>query len=188
MTSSQGLNLKYVDRPVKSVPRPDLVSVVSSFICAEFDMIDEWRLDEWLSLFADECLYWIPIDPSRSPDECISIVCDDHLRLEERLFYLLEAGGASTMPRSRTLHTLGGVQVWEGTSAGELIVSARQVIHEVRLGDYAQVGLGQSRTLPAACEYRLLNAPDTPFGYKIAAKRVELLHRDQPLWNMMFIL
>jgi 3-phenylpropionate/cinnamic acid dioxygenase small subunit len=182
------VSLKYVARPSRTVPRPDLIAGVSYFIYSEFEMMDEWRLPEWLSLFADECLYWVPIDPSRSPDECISIICDDHLRLEERLYYLLEAGGASTTPRSRTLHMLGGVQVWEGGSPGELVVSTRQVIHELRLGDYAQVGLGQTRELPAAIEYRLVTAPDSPFGYQIVAKRVELLHRDQPLWNMMFVL
>ncbi len=188
MNLAERPHLRYAERPAKTVLRPDLAAAVSSFIYAEFDLMDGWLLHDWLSLFADVCLYWVPIDPSRSPDECISIICDDHLRLEERLFYLLDAGGASTTPRSRTLHTLGGVQVWEGVSDDELVVSTRQVIHEVRLGDYAQVGLGQTRTLPAVCEYRLAVAPDSPSGYRIASKRVELLHRDQPLWNMMFIL
>jgi 3-phenylpropionate/cinnamic acid dioxygenase small subunit len=31
------------------------------FLIREAHLLDERRLDEWLALFADECLYWLPI-------------------------------------------------------------------------------------------------------------------------------
>ena len=38
-----------------------LVQEVHEFLCAEADLLDERRYDEWLDLLADDIAYWVPM-------------------------------------------------------------------------------------------------------------------------------
>ena len=55
---------------------------VEQFLYREADLMDEHRYDEWLALWTDDALYWVPtgsdeIDPKRE----ISLIYDDRTRL-----------------------------------------------------------------------------------------------------------
>ena len=98
------------------------------FVIHECRLIDERRFDEWLALFAEDALYWLP-------------------RLRERIFRLTETRAPSQDPPSRTLHNVSNVSV-----SGD-VARCNLTIFEYRPGDLSQVGLGRQRVFPASAEY-----------------------------------
>lgn len=153
------------------------------FLILEAEMLDELRLEEWLTLFTPDGLYWVPIDESMSSDETVSIVRDDALRREERVFHLLHTRFPAQSPRSRTLHAITNVRVRPDSETSVTVIS-HQTIHEVRTGDYRQIGLGQMQTIPARVEHRLDLSGDAP---RMTLKKILLLNRDMPLGNLTFL-
>lgn len=157
-------------------------AAVEAFLFREARLLDEGRLDEWLALFADECLYWLPILDEGDELEP-SIIYDDHARLEERVFRLNETRAYAQEPPSRTQHNISNVEVVESGSGGTR-VRCNLTLWEVRVGDASQPDLGRPQVLAGRCEYLLVGAPET----RIARKRVLLLTRDLPLGNLSFII
>jgi p-cumate 2,3-dioxygenase subunit beta len=140
----------------------------------ECRLIDERRFDEWLALFTPDCRYWLPItdgDPQVEP----SLLYDDFGRMQERIFRLTSTTAPSQNPASRTLHNVSNVEV-EGQR-----VLANLTIFEFRPGDPSQVGLGVQRVFAGRAEYEL--AEDG----RIRQKKVWLLNRDAPHYNLTFI-
>ena len=146
-------------------------------------MLDELRLEEWLKLFTPDGLYWVPIDEAMSTDETVSIVRDDALRREERVFHLLHTKFPAQSPRSRTLHMISSVRV-QNEADRRIRVTSNQVIHEVRTGDYRQLGLGEMATMVAQVEHLLVLGSGAP---QIALKKIILLNRDMALGNLTFL-
>ena len=70
------------------------------FLLDEADLLDARRLDEWTGLFADDAVYWLPMDPDQvAPGDGLNIIYDDRPRLLDRVSRLT-AGWRS--PTSRT--------------------------------------------------------------------------------------
>ena len=62
---------------------------VRRFLEREARLLDEHRLQDWLALFAPECVYWIPATPEAGdPRAEITVTFDDRRRLEDRVFRL----------------------------------------------------------------------------------------------------
>lgn len=158
-------------------------SEAEDLIYHEARLIDRRRLDEWLALFTDDGLYWIPIDETKPPSINTAIVYDDKLRREERVHHVLHNTFISQTPRSRTLHFINNVEV-EPAGDGTFRVNSNQLIYEVRKGDFTQVGLGEVRPIVANVEYVFRPSPD---GMKIALKKVLLIDRDMSVGNLTFI-
>jgi benzoate/toluate 1,2-dioxygenase beta subunit len=152
------------------------------FLYREARLLDERRFDEWLGLFAGECLYWLPIGDSESELEP-SIVYDTRARLDERVFRLNETRAYAQEPPSRTQHNVTNVTVDEARPDGTVRVRCNLTLFEVRIGDSSQVGIGRPQVLAGDCEYVLMGGPD----WRIARKTVWLLTRDLPLPNLSFI-
>ena len=159
-------------------------SDAEAFLYSEADLLDEMRLEEWLRLFTDDGLYWIPLDDKAPVEQCASIVRDDTLRREERVYHLLHTKFPSQSPPSRTLHMIANVRVGMGTD-GEVLVRSNQTIHEVRTGDYRQTGLGQLTMLVSRVEHTLRLDDGRP---RIAMKKIMLLNSDMPQGNLTFLI
>lgn len=159
---------------------------VEDFLYRETALIDEDRLEQWLELFTDDAIYWVPSDENTDPEFETSIIHDDRLQLEKRIYQLRNKHLAQD-PRSRTIHFISNVQVRSGNRPGEVIVLCNQLIHEMRPGDHQrlQAGTGRPRSFAACCDY-VLRYSDR--NLRIARKRLLLLNRDQPLENISFIL
>lgn len=144
--------------------------------------LDDRRLDEWLDLFTDDAHYWLPMgaeDPQREP----SLVFDDRARMEERVFRLMDTAAYSQMPPSRTQHDISNVRIL-GERDGVVRVACHLVVHEVRIGDPSQIGLGVPRAIAGRCEYGLRRVGDV---WLIEEKIVRLLGRELPQYNLTFI-
>jgi 3-phenylpropionate/cinnamic acid dioxygenase small subunit len=157
------------------------------FLYRECRLLDTLQLEDWLELFTEDGIYWLPIvegEPSEAAAS-ISIVYDDSERRGERVFRTLHTPVLDQNPRSRTMHMVGNVEIVGHDDRGDTRVLCNQVIAELRSGGPLQVGLNSTRLLAARCEYRLRHTAD---GWRISLKKMLLLNSDQPLYNLTFLL
>lgn len=154
------------------------------FLIAEARLLDERRFDEWETLFAEDGIYWLPIDTEKGPAAAVSLIYDDRKRIHERVFRLMQTPLLDQNPPSRTVHFVSNVEVAPGAGNGESAVRCHQLIAEMRPGGPGQAGLNAPRWFAARCEYRLRKTnPD----WKIALKKVLLLNSGEPHYNLSFI-
>jgi len=61
--------------------------VLEDFLFHEAALLDEWRLEEWLDLFTDDCVYEIPAPdlPDSDASRTFSLVHDRRTLLEQRV-------------------------------------------------------------------------------------------------------
>jgi len=138
----------------------------------EARLLDEARFEDWLALYAEECVVWVPAaerpgDPRRE----VTVFFDDRQRLQDRIFRLRTGKAWSQVPPSRTVRLVSNVEVFR--AAGKLMVRSNLLLNEFRAGE--------ARILAAWCAHRLA-------GGKIEAKQVNLLERDQSLRNPSILL
>jgi len=157
---------------------------IEALLYREARLLDEWRLEEWLTLYTPDALYWVPIDDRKPVDRNTAIILDTATRREERVHHLLHNRFASQSPRSRTVHAITNVEIEPAPDDGFLVHST-QVVYEVRTGDFRQNGLGEVRSLVARVEHRIEPAGG---GLLIAGKKILLIDRDIVQRNLMFII
>lgn len=112
----------------------------------EADMLDNWRLDDWMKLLADDASYYIP--PNDKPDAdhrfTLFTIADDIVRLRERIIRLKDPNCHAEYPPSRTRRLITNVRV--GDSDTDIIpVFANFVIYRYRRGEPARVFVGHYR-------------------------------------------
>jgi ethylbenzene dioxygenase subunit beta len=156
---------------------------IEQFLYREARLLDEVRLEEWLKLFTPDGIYWVPIDDSLPRNRTVSIIYDDALRREERVYRAMSVECASQSPPSRTVHFINNVMV-DRVDGETFEVRSNQLIYELRAGDYRQVGLGQMRPIVATVDHRIVLSDGEP---KIALKKILLLDRNGALGNLTFI-
>jgi p-cumate 2,3-dioxygenase subunit beta len=96
--------------PMDKVSRTD----VEEFLYQEAELLDEWRLPEWLELFTDDAVYYVPatdLPIDASPDNNLFYVADDRFRLSERVKRLMKRTAHAEFPHSRTRHLVSNVLI-----------------------------------------------------------------------------
>jgi p-cumate 2,3-dioxygenase beta subunit len=117
---------------VSNVTRAD----VEDFLFLEADLLDEWRLPEWLELFTEDAAYYIPatdLPSGSSPDSSLFYVADDRFRLSERVKRLMKRTAHVEFPHSRTRHLVSNVRIREQTDE-EVAVSAAFLVYRTKDG------------------------------------------------------
>jgi 3-phenylpropionate/cinnamic acid dioxygenase small subunit len=150
----------------------------------EARLLDEMRLEEWLELFTEDGLYWLPINENKEPGEDTSLIYDLTVRRQERVYRLLSTPVPSQSPPSETVHCVTNVAVENGSEDGEARVHSIQLIYESRVGDYTQVGLGEQRCFVGRCEHRFRYEDGR---WRIALKKLVLLNREASIPNLTFM-
>jgi p-cumate 2,3-dioxygenase beta subunit len=87
---------------------------VEDFLFAEAELLDEWRLPEWLELFTDNAIYYVPatdLPVDASPENNLFYVADDRFRLSERVKRLMKRMAHAEFPHSRTRHLVSNVRI-----------------------------------------------------------------------------
>ena len=100
-------------------------SDVEDFLFAEADLLDQWRLPEWLALFTEDAKYEVPctdLAPDASPDTSLFYIADDRVRLGERVKRLMKRTAHAEFPHSRTSRIVGNVRI-RGRTEREIDVS-----------------------------------------------------------------
>lgn len=164
------------------------VAEADRLLYSEARLLDERRFEEWLELFTEDGLYWLPIHEDADRDAAtssISIIYDDKTRREERVFRTLRTAVLDQNPRSRTVHAVTNVEVDPEPVDGDARVWCVQTVSEMRPGGPGQVGLNDQRTFVGRCEYRVRRVEGE---WKFSMKKLTLINSDQPIYNLTFII
>src|SRR6266436_4982920 len=91
------------------------VGEIERFLIDEAALLDEWRLEEWLVLMAEESRYLVP--PLDQPDadhrDTLFLISDDRRSLASRVRQLLSGTTWAENPRSRTRRLVTNVRLLE---------------------------------------------------------------------------
>ncbi len=106
---------------------------VEAFLFHEADLLDSWRLEEWLGLWAPDGRYLVaPVgisDPmSADPDKVLFLIADDHTRIEQRVVRLMKSTAYAEYPHSRLRHFLTNIRI-VSSSPEEVVVTANFLVH-----------------------------------------------------------
>ena len=144
----------------------------------EARLLDQLRYDDWLALYAPECIYWVPSTPhAGDPRREISVMFDDRRRLEDRIYRFRTGYAWSQAPASRTVRLVTNVEVFATAHDDSRMVRSNFLISEF-WGD-------ETRVLTGWAGHRLVRDGD---GWKIQAKQVNLIDCDQCIRNPSIIL
>ena len=150
---------------------------VEQFIYHEADLMDEHRYDEWLALWTDDALYWVPsgrddIDPKRE----ISLIYDDRVRLQVRITRLKSGFAHAQEPKSRMRRVVSNI-VTQEVENGDVVVFSNFLLTELRRG---KQDIFAGRTI-----HRL--RPDNG-SFRLASKKVLLVNNDEHIDNLTFLI
>ncbi|MEE2999380.1 MAG: aromatic-ring-hydroxylating dioxygenase subunit beta [Pseudomonadota bacterium] len=77
------------------------------FIIHECRLLDECKYEEWLDLFLDEGIYWMPLDYGQTEEKLTtSLLYEDKLLLRTRVLRYANDRTYSQNPKSRCQHLL----------------------------------------------------------------------------------
>ena len=152
--------------------------LVERFLYLEARLMDEHRYKDWLSLWAEDGVYWVPcndddIDPARH----VSIIYDDRERLQQRVERLMSGAVLAQDPKPRMRRVVSNIEV-EGLGEGEEISVRSNFVLALAKGSTQQLWAG--RTL-----HRLRRASD---GFTIRHKKVLLINSDQEMPLLQFLI
>lgn len=144
-----------------------LVREVEEFLFLEARLLDERRFDDWMALFTDDGVYWVPASPGQqSPFDELSIYYEDRTLMDVRIRRLQNPETHAQIPPSRTRHLVANVVV---ADAGDDGLEARSKLVMFEYRDDRQI------VFAADCRHMLRRHGD---GFKIASKRVDLVNCD----------
>jgi len=162
-------------------------SIVEQFLFLENRLVDSGRFEDWLELFTEDCLYWVPtVTAGVDPTTQLCTAFDDRRRLEDRIMRLRTGAAYSQIPASRTCRTISNLEIWRSETAGEIRARCAVVIHEWRVGEM--------RVIPGWYGYVLRHSAgplaelSKPGDLRVVRKQVDLVQADVPLRNMTFVI
>jgi benzoate/toluate 1,2-dioxygenase subunit beta len=148
---------------------------VEEFLFHEAKLIDEHLYDEWLALWTEDGLYWVPCNTDDAdPARQAMIIYDNRERLGERIYRLTSGAAWAQQPRSRTRRLISNVEV--RLNEGGYVVESNCIIAELRRSKQDIFAARMLHTLRPAGE-----------SFRIALKKVLLLNNDEPIDNLTFL-
>lgn len=153
------------------------------FVVAEARLLDELKFDQWLTLFADDAYYWMPLaHDQQDPRLHASLMYEDKLLLRVRIERLAGQRTFSQQPKSRCHHLLQQPTVERhhpehAPAQGRYVV--RVAFHYVETRqDAQQLYAGWSTLHLVDCEGSL----------RIRLKRVDLVNCDAVFGNIQLFM
>jgi benzoate/toluate 1,2-dioxygenase beta subunit len=149
---------------------------VEQFLYREARLMDENAYAEWLALWDNDAIYWIPagaddIDPARQ----VSTIYDDRKRLEARVGRLMSGNAHAQSPPSRMRRVISNVEI-DDIGTGEIVACSNFVLGEVRRGRQ-DVFIGRSihKLRPVEADLRIF------------FKKVMLVNNNEYIDNLTFL-
>ena len=165
-------------RDERAVTQPAVREQFRLLLEREARLLDQLRFDEWLAMYAPECIYWVPGTPEGGdPRREIAICFDDRRRMEDRIYRLRTGYAWSQAPKSRTVRMISNVEVFDTDSSSARMVRSNFLISEFRVdGTRFLSGWGGHRFVQSGQDWR------------IQVRQVNLIDCDQNLRNPSIIL
>ena len=149
---------------------------IENFLYREARLMDSHAYDEWLALWADDGLYWIPSnDDDIDPERHVSIVYENKTRLDDRIARLKSGAAYAQDPKSRLSRVISNVEIEEGENS-EVVVYCTFNLTALRRS--------KMDTFSGRVLYRLRPQDES---FKIAYKKVLLVNNDEVINNMTFL-
>jgi ethylbenzene dioxygenase subunit beta len=138
---------------------------LEAFVLHEARLLDERRFAEWLALFAEDGVYWVPTLPGQaSPQEALSLFHEPKPLLAMRVARLEGTDLHIQAPPSRTVHHVSAIETTD-----DLEVRSALVVAEWRAGE--------ARWFAGRVLHRLRRSAE---GLRIVLKRVDLIDSEAP--------
>ena len=154
---------------------------VVAFLYEEARLADEARYAEWLALWTDDAVYWVPAttDPGGDPETHLSHVYDNRNRLETRIKMLQSGYRFSQDPASLMRRVISNVEVREAEH-GELIAESNFLLGELAVQAKREMHWWIGRTT-----HRLRRVDGR---LRMCRKKVVLVNAAEPLPNLSFLI
>jgi p-cumate 2,3-dioxygenase beta subunit len=112
----------------------ELRAEVEDFLFEEAELLDSWRLNEWVELFTEDAINHVPAldDPNRDPARSVFLVADDLTRIRSRVRQLTGDSAWAENPRSQTRRFITNVRV-TSTNGGTVAATANFLVHRCRM-------------------------------------------------------
>lgn len=153
--------------PIPSPSRSSLevtYEQIAEFLYLEADLLDDWRLDDWLGLYTTDARYAIPCtdDPDGDPGRSLMLIDDNRMRMEARVERLNNRRAHREYPHSNLRHLVTNIRL--GDQNGD----EREVRASFTVWRFRQ---GTEKHYVGSYFYRLVVGED---GIRIRFKRVVL--------------
>lgn len=153
----------------------------ADFLYREARLADEARYAEWLALWTDDGVYWVPAttDPAADPERHLSHVYDNRARIETRVKLLQTGHRYSQEPASLMRRLVSNIEM-TAAEAGELTVESNFILAELAVQAKHELHWWAGRTT-----HRL-----RPVGgeLRMSRKTVVLVNAAEPLPNLAFLI
>jgi 3-phenylpropionate/cinnamic acid dioxygenase small subunit len=150
---------------------------VERFLAREARLMDEGRYDEWLSLWTEDGLYWVPCNhDDTDPMRDVSLIYDDRQRLGERVDRLKSGSVLAQQPKPRMRRIVANIEIVARDGA-ETVVHSNFILGIARPAGQ-QFWMGRSI-------HRLRGAGD---ALRIAHKKVLLINSDSEMPLLQFLI
>jgi 3-phenylpropionate/cinnamic acid dioxygenase small subunit len=154
---------------------------VVEFVYKEARLADEARYADWLALWTDDGVYWVPAttNPSADPDKHLSHIYDNRGRIETRIKLLQTGHRYSQEPASLMRRLISNI---EATAAddGELVAESNFALAELAIQAKREMHWWVGRTT-----HRLRRVGGE---LKMCRKTVVLVNAAEPLPNLSFLI
>ncbi len=106
----------------------------SDLICREATLLDRRRWDDWIALYTEDAVYWVPSwvneeETTDDPELQLNLI---YLRnrggLEDRVFRIESRDSYASVPLDRTVHLVGNIVVGK-ERGGEVEATASCLVH-----------------------------------------------------------
>ncbi len=137
------------------------------FLIEEARLLDERRFREWMGLFTDDGVYWVPSTPDQhSPHTQASLFYDDRQLMTTRIERLEHPLIHVQSPPSQTVHLVSNVAIQSADDAvGVYTITSNMIMTEFRLDQQRMFAGRQTHQLQR-----------DGAGFRIAQKRVDLVN------------
>jgi p-cumate 2,3-dioxygenase beta subunit len=153
---------------------------LEEFLYLEADLLDSWRLEEWLTLVSERGHWLVPSTdlPDGDPAEDLFLVHDDYFLLSHRVRGLLTKAAHAEFPHSRTRRLITNVLPLPGND-GLIRVAANFAVYRFKNQvSHCYVG-----------SYRHLLEPGGECGFRFVERKTVLDHDAlRPHGKLSFIL
>ncbi len=146
-----------------------LRDAVTDLVNRESMLIDDKRFEEWLELYTEDCLVWMPAWASESeltddPHGALNLLyLTPRTRLEDRVFRIESGDSFASTPLDRTVHIVSNIAI-TAERGGEIEARAHWIVHSY--------GLHGGLTRGGRYKYLLRRDGD---ALKIAKKKIVMI-------------
>lgn len=147
----------------------DLQHRVEQFLFAQSELLDDKHWQDYIDLFADDGVYWMPVTTDQTEWEgSPSIFAEDKPMMRVRMGRVTHPNAWSQAPMWATNHVIGNVVI-EKESAKEIVVRSRFHMMELRRDNLRHFGGTYRHTLVKSRS-----------GFKIKLQRVDMFNSQAP--------